>query len=364
MAKDGYPVRFEKGLFEEGSAVVAQTLREVSGAEVPRVLLVADANVVQRTNGLGTRIGKYVQTHRIELAGAPVVLGGGEKIKSDGLQSVQRVMQAILAAKLGPSDLVMAIGGGTLLDVAGYAAAQVRGAAKVVRVPTTVASMVDGAFSEVAALDFQGVKDALGVAVRPAAVLIDTTFARTVLDGVWRGGLGEIVRLGLALSGPLLKKVAKAAEAVRARDFEALDDLMAEAVAVRRKKGATDFALWGAHRLEAMSCFKLPHGYAVPIAIVLDCAYARERGLLSEADQEMAGEILTACGALDGMAHSQHLMAQGDALADGFDQWRRQTGATGPVLPTAPGKLTVDGAFDAELYRRVVKEFHAVSTSL
>ena len=55
--KGSYPVRFADDVFGEGSDVLAQTLREVTGSDAPRVFLVADANVVHRTQGLGTSIG-------------------------------------------------------------------------------------------------------------------------------------------------------------------------------------------------------------------------------------------------------------------------------------------------------------------
>ena len=116
----------------------------------------------------------------------------------DGVMHVS----AALDAKIGADDVLMAIGGGSVLDVAGYAAAQVRGGVKLVRVPTTPAAMVDAAFAHYAAVDFREIKDALRIQCEPDAVIVDRSYAKTVLDGVWRGGLGEIVRFAAsAISG-------------------------------------------------------------------------------------------------------------------------------------------------------------------
>lgn len=353
-------VRFADDAFAEGNAVVAELLKELTGAENPRVLLVADANVVQRTEGLGTRIGKYVQTHGIVLAGAPVVLGGGEKIKGDNLQSVQRIAAAALEAKVGVNDVMLVIGGGTLLDVAGYAAAQVRGGLKLVRMPTTVASMLDAAFAMDAALDYPGIKDALRVPCRPSAVVIDTLFAKTVLDGVWRGGLGEAVRYAAVKDGTLMKRLAKNAAALKERDPTALSELVQACVESRMKKGTTDFALWGAHRLEAMSLYKLPHGYAVPIGICLDCAYAVETGQMSESDQELVCQALVDCGALDGLSHSRHLLQQAENVLFGLDAWQLSSGRKTVVLPAGLGK-SVEVEPDKATFEKVIKDFLSAS---
>ena len=356
-----YPVKIVNDVFAEDHAELAKVLCEVTGSEHPRVLLVADANVVQRTDGLGTRIGRYLQAHGLELAGAPVVLGGGEKVKADNLQSVMTIVAAALEAKVGVRDAIVALGGGSVLDVAGYAAAQIRGGLKLVRLPTTVAAMVDAAFADNAALDHEGVKDALRVPSVPAAVVVDPRFALTVLDGVWRGGVGEMVRQAAVGDASLLKALVKSAEALKSRDAEAMFSLITAAVESRVKKGTTGFALWSAGRLEAMSGYKLPHGYAVPMSICIDCAYAVEKGILKEDDQEAICRILAACGALDGLAHSRHLLTQADSILRGLDAWRLTTGSESIVLPSGMGKCKLEESPDRESFRKVMKEFLEVS---
>lgn len=355
-------IRFVDGMFSPESSALYDILSSVAGVENPRVMLVADSNVVHRQEGLGTAIGKYVQTYGIVLAGSPVVVGGGEKAKCDEWQSVQRVMTATLEAKVGVNDVMLAIGGGAVLDVAGYAAAQARGGIKLVRVPTTPAAMVDAAYATSAAMNMCGIKDALKVPSRPDAVVIDVTLAGTVLDGVWRGGFGEIVRQAAVIDPALMKKIAKNPEALKERDLDVLGAMVRASVETRVKKGATDFAQWCALRLEAMSGYKLPHGYAVPISVCIECAYAVERGFLKAADQETICGTLAECGALDGLHHSFHLLAQPERILFGLDAKELSSGSPAIVLPAGIGKQIVDEAPDRELYKKVIKEFLAVST--
>ena len=346
-----YPVEFVEDVFGD-SAVLADVLKKVTGAEQPKILIVADLNVVQRTEGLGSKIGRYVQAHGLCLAGSPVVTAGGEKIKADNLQSVLKIVSAILSAKLGRNDVVLALGGGTILDVAGYAAAQVRGGTRIVRLPTTPAAMMDAAFADYAAVDSATVKDALRVPSVPSAVVVDTRFAATVLDGVWRGGIGEAVRLAVASDAALLKTIAKHVPAYRERDMAAFSEIAKAVCAVRAKKGASSFALWSALRLESMSGYKLPHGYAVPIGICIDLGYAVEKGQLKAASRDEIVELLRACGALDGLQHSGHLLGQSESLLLGIDAWQLSAPVPGLAIPAAVGKTVLDESPDRALFAK------------
>lgn len=353
-----YPVEFAEDAFGE-SSVLADTLKKVTGSDEPKVLIVADMNVVQRIEGLGSKIGRYVQEHGIRLAGSPVVIGGGEKVKTDNLQSALKIVSEILSAKIGRNDAVLAIGGGTILDVAGYAAAQVRGGVKLVRMPTTPAAMMDAAYADYAAVDSATVKDALRVPSVPAAVVIDTGFAASVLDGVWRGGIGEAVRLAVALDAALFKKIEGWAEAYRARDGKVFSELVQAVHAVRAKKGGTPFAQWAAFRLESMSGYKLPHGYATAIGICVDLGYAAEKGLVKPADRDRVVGLLGSCGALDGLNHSGHLLNQPENLLFGLDAWALSTGSPAVAIPCRLGKTKDDSEPDRQVFAKVLKDLSA-----
>ena len=340
--KGEYEVRFMDGIFDVENPALAEMLRGITNDDEPsRVMLVADTNVVHRTEGLGTRIGKYVQEYGIRLVGGAVVIGGGEKIKADGMQSVMRVATSALDAKIGANDVIIAIGGGTIFDVAGYAASQVRGGVKLVRVPTTPASIVDAAFADTAALD---------VSVGP-----------TGLAGVWRGRVGELIRHAVTRDSSLLKKLSASMEALRERDMDAMREMLSLCVQSRVKKGSSTTALWSALRLESMSGYKLPHGYAVPMGLCIDSAYALEKGELKDKDNEAIVSLLTMSGALDGLAHSRHLLHQVDSVLFGLDAWRLSTGSRAIAIPSGMGKTVEEKDPDRELMRKVVLDMTETS---
>jgi len=349
-----YPVEFSKDAFGDSDALAKMLLDGRDAADDPRVFIVADQNVVQRTEGLGTKIGRYVRSHGIELAGSPVVVGGGEKVKLDDAHTALTVATQMLRAGVGSRDVVLAIGGGAVLDVAGWAAAQAAGGAGLVRMPTTPEAMLDAAFAEYAALDTLAVKDALRVGSVPAGVVIDTTFASTVLDGVWRGGIGEAVRMGVSRDAAFLKKVKALAQDYGRRDAEALDEIVSGAYAVRAKKGATSFGLWSAMRLQAMSGWKLPHGYAVAIGVLVDVSYAVAAGVLPEKARDEIVDFFDVCGTLDGLVHSQYLLQQADALARGGAEWRRVSQDGTVEVLSGVGKTTAVSGLDAEVLREAL----------
>lgn len=281
-----------------------------------RILLVADSNVVQRTEGLGKRIGAYVQRHGLDLAAAPVVLYGGERIKEDNLQSAMKVVDAAIGCGLKATDCIVALGGGALLDVVGWAASIVGGGIGLVRVPTTPAAMLAGAFAESACLSRGGKKDVLVVRSVPEAVLLDEAFVPTVLDGVWWAGFGEAVRLAVAHRDvKTLDKLASLADAYRAKDVTAFGAALDLTLALRRKKGGSDFALAEVKELNVRTGGRMPYGYGVASAVPIAMSRAAEGG--DETLRELLAQVrqtLDKSGALIGARQ-----ARGCNLTDVFE---------------------------------------------
>lgn len=345
-----YPVEFVADAFGESSAL-ADVLEPFE-----RVLIVADQNVVNRVPGIGARIGRYVQDHELSLAAKPVVFPGGERAKTDDLQSALTVVSAILDAKVGRGDVVLAIGGGAVLDVAGYAAAQTRGGLGVVRMPTTPSAMMDAAFADYAAVDSFAVKDALRVPSEPAAVVVDTTLADTVLDGVWCSGIGAAVRLAVANDASLLSKVEELAPDYEGRREGALDELVRLVHATRAKKGATALGLWAANRLEPMSGYKVPYGYATVIGLMLEVGAAVVRGDLGDDDIVRIRKIFRDCGAIGPISRSVHLVKQVESLMYGLDAWLLSSPDGVPAISKI-GKSELVVEPDRDAYRAAAESF-------
>ena len=348
-----YPVEFVEDVFGEGHILEAM-IRKISAAENPRLFLVADINVVNHLPGLGQKIGRWVQSHGFELAAKPAVIAGGEKAKADNFRTALTVISELLTAQLRCEDVVLVLGGGSLMDVVSYASPQVRGGVKTLRIPTTPAAMLEAAFANYGALDSVNVKDALRIPCEPDGVVIDTTFATSVMDGVWKGGFGEAVRIAAAQDKSMFKLLQKYASGYSERSLPALGEIIDAAFAVRKKKGSTDFALWSVKRLEAVNGFKLPYGYLVPIGISIDTAYAVERGLMKAADRDSVLELLKVCGSDNGYRKIPQLNGYKEAMLPGLDGWSYAERKDTITLIDGIGSKTSEVP-DREVYARVIE---------
>ena len=349
-----YPIEFVDDVFGE-SPVLADILNAGQHKKKPRIVIIADYNVVQQTPGLGAKIGKYVNDHFIRLVSNPMVASGGEKIKADSLQTALAAINMILEARLGKCDAVIALGGGALLDVAGYAASQVRGGVNLIRIPTTPLAMMDSSYADYAAVDTSNVKDALRVPSKPMATLIDTSFARTVLEGVWCAGFCEAIRQAVPQDAALFRKLVKLLPDYKHRDDKALRTVVESVCKLRMKKGATGFALWSANRMQAMSSYKLPHGYAVPIGIVIEALYAKNCGYVDDDVVSVIQETINGCDMMDSFARSQHILCKTESLLFGLDAWALVAGSPDVTVLNGIGKSKTEVEPDKAAYENALK---------
>lgn len=91
-----------------------------------------------------------------------------------------------------------------------------------------------------------------------------------------------------------------------------------------------------------MSGYKLPHGYAVAIGVVIDAYYAQLRGLITEEERDFLCATLDSCGAMDCAFYSRRLIAQVDSLICGLDALRLSAGSEAIVLPKGLGNSIVE----------------------
>ena len=128
----GYRAEVVEDMFGASDAL-AEVLSDTLG-DGGRVLLVADSNVVSHTSWLGQKIGRYFTDNGIRLTGRAVIVPGGEKAKHEDLSGAFAIVDAAARTRVGGGDCILALGGGTAFDLAGWAAAQF-GGIPVVRLP-------------------------------------------------------------------------------------------------------------------------------------------------------------------------------------------------------------------------------------
>jgi 5-deoxy-5-amino-3-dehydroquinate synthase len=206
------------------------------------------------------------------------VIGGGEEAKS--LSSVERLCRAFASWGLHRRDVVVAVGGGVVTDVAGFAAAVYHRGVPVLHVPTTLLGQVDAAIGGKTGVNLPEAKNLVGAFWQPVAVICDTETLATLAPREYRSGLGEMAKyafLGVASLRELSLEEAVAACVICKAQVVSSDE---------REAGRRALLNYGhtlAHALETAGDYDLRHGEAVAVGLVFAARLARRLGRVDDA---------------------------------------------------------------------------------
>jgi 3-dehydroquinate synthase len=301
-----YRVYFTESLFDQNNPVFHDFLegRKTEG-EKPRILFVADQHVVESHPDLLQQINSYFKYFTAaSLAPEIVVIPGGEIAKNE-LGHFNRIVDAVNAHGIDRHSYLAAIGGGSLLDVAGYAAAVSHRGIRHIRIPTTVLSQNDSGVGVKNGINYYGKKNFLGSFAPPVAVFNDYTFLTTLTDRDWRSGISEAVKVALIKDAAFFEWLERHADELVDRDGNAMSYLIKRCAELHMQHIASgdpfefgssrplDFGHWSAHKLEQLTNFSVTHGEAVAIGIALDSRYSTLSGLLPAQDCVRIIDLLT-----------------------------------------------------------------------
>jgi len=307
-----YPVHFTTSVFAASNTLLRDLIAAGQGEdEAPaRVAVVVDRGVERAHPALVETIGAYCAKHERAMAlSVPVlVVPGGETVKNDR-RHVDRILEAIHAASLCRHSYLIAVGGGAVLDAAGFAAATAHRGIRLIRVPTTVLSQDDSAMGVKNGVNAFGKKNYLGTFAPPFAVINDASFLSTLSDRDWRGGATEAVKAALIRDPQFFDFLEQHAAALLDRDLTAMATVVRRSAVLHLQHIATggdpyeqgssrplDFGHWAAHKLEQTTNHRLGHGEAVGIGIALDTTYSHLAGFLNEAEWRRVINLLIALG--------------------------------------------------------------------
>jgi 3-dehydroquinate synthase len=291
---DAYDVVIGRGVVDDAAATVTAA---APGAE--RALVVHPEALA----GLGERV-------RADLAAAGLdahaaVVPDAETAKTAEVAS--RLWGVLGRLALTRSDVVVAVGGGTVTDLGGFVAATWLRGVRVVHVPTTLLAMVDAAVGGKTGINTAEGKNLVGAFHEPAAVLCDLDLLATLPPADHVAGLAEVVKCGL-IADPVVLDLVEADPAAAARwDGPVTDELVRRAVAVKAEVVAADlkeswlrevlnYGHTLGHAIEQVEGYTWRHGEAVSVGMVYAAELARLAGLLGDADVARHRAVLTSLG--------------------------------------------------------------------
>lgn len=281
LGERSYEVVIKQGIL----SVVGERLRRLSKSR--KVGIVTDTHVARRY------LKEFHRSLRKDgLESFPIVLPPGERSKT--LETVSTILNALARHKFDRQSLLLALGGGVVGDLAGFAAAIYQRGIPFIQVPTTLVAQVDSSVGGKTGVDHPLGKNLIGAFHQPRAVFIDPDTLRTLPRREWVAGLAEVIKYGIiadetffayleeAMPG-LLKQEPEAVMHVIARSCQIKADVVAEDERESDQRRILNYGHTIGHALESLAGYRgMIHGEAVGIGLVEEADLALHMGLCGQ----------------------------------------------------------------------------------
>lgn len=344
-----FPVHFTADVFGAANPVLARVVADSADRSPASAVFVVDRGLLPGHPRIVEAIEQYCDAHRDVLGlAAPVLLvPGGEVIKNDW-HHVADIHRVIHRGGLCRHSYVVGVGGGAVLDVVGFAAATAHRGIRLIRIPTTVLAQDDSAVGVKNGINAYGKKNFLGSFAPPHAVINDSAFLPTLEDRDWRGGISEAIKAALVRDPEFFDYIERHAAALKARDLAVMQEVVRRSATLHLahiaqggdpfEQGSSrplDYGHWAAHKLEALTDYRLRHGEAVGIGLALDTTYAHLTGALGAEEWRRVIDVLQAVGlAIHAPELDLHLDDPEDrrSVLSGLEEFREHLGGELTIL--------------------------------
>jgi 3-dehydroquinate synthase len=287
-----YPIAIGSGLL---------TNRELLDAHIRGrdVLIVTDTTVARLYLG---KLTDSLGSKRV----AECILPDGEQHKT--LQTAGWVFDALVAKKMNRDAAVLALGGGVVGDIAGFAAACYQRGIGYVQLPTTLLAQVDSSVGGKTGVNHPGGKNLIGAFYQPLAVIADTDTLATLPDRELRAGLAEVIKYGCVWDPLLFDWLDHNMPKLLARDVDALSYAIARSCEIKATVVAKDereqnlrailnFGHTFGHAIEAATAYEVYlHGEAVALGMLIAAQFSNKAGLIDGAVNGRVRNILGKAG--------------------------------------------------------------------
>jgi 3-dehydroquinate synthase len=242
----------------------------------------------------------------------PILVPDGERFKNS--VTVGRVYEALISLGADRSAVIVAVGGGVIGDLVGFAAATYLRGVRLVQVPTTVMAQVDSAIGGKVGINHPLGKNLIGAFHAPRLVVADPSVLATLPRREFRAGLYEVVKYGVIASPALFDQVARTLPALFARDEIAVASIVAESCRIKadivsadeRESGLRRVLNFGhtiGHALEAATKYRrFRHGEAVAYGMLAAVHLGVARGVTPAGARDRLSEMIATLGPLPPVA--------------------------------------------------------------
>ena len=315
-----------------------------TGRKYQRICIVSDTNVASY----------YIDEVREALTPASgeitqFVFQAGEASKN--LNVVEDLYENLIKAHFDRKDLLVALGGGVVGDMTGFAAATYLRGIDFIQVPTSLLSMVDSSIGGKTGVDFRAFKNMVGAFHMPRLVYMNLSVLKTLPDDQFKSGMGEVIKHGLIADRDYFDFLIKKREKICAFDPESILHVVKRSCEIKgavveqdpKEQGIRATLNFGhtiGHAVEKLSKFTLFHGQCVAVGSVAAAYLSMKKGLLTQTDYEQIRQVISDYGLP--VSVSSDLFHADEILKTTKSDKKMQAGRIKFILLEQIGKAVID----------------------
>ncbi len=350
LAERSYDIEIGAGNLAEAGRFVAR--RE----PVSHAVVVTDENV-EKPHGLCAAEGLGEVSDTVDL----VVVEAGEQSKS--LATAAALWERLLQLGTDRKSVLVAVGGGVIGDLAGFAAATYARGIRFFQVPTSLLAQVDSSVGGKVGINLPEAKNMVGAFLQPRGVLVDTATLETLPEREYRSGLAEVVKYGVILDAAFFDELEACAGQLARRDHDVLRRVIARSCRLkadvvaqdeREETGVRAVLNYGhtfGHAFEALTGYeRLLHGEAVAIGMLCASRLAERLGRVDSRFTLRQRDLLTALG----LSTELPRLAPDLVLRTMMHDKKTEHGRLRFVLPAGMGRVELVGGIEPDDVRAVL----------
>jgi 3-dehydroquinate synthase len=348
-----YRVEIAAGLLDGAGALA----REALGDKARQSVIVSNP----RVDALyGERLARSL--HRAGLRTHKFLIGDGERHKT--LRTAESLFTHLIERRVERSDVIVALGGGVVGDLAGFVAGTYLRGVRFVQIPTTLLAQIDSSVGGKTGVNHKLGKNLIGVFHQPSLVVIDPDTLRTLPPREMRSGIYEAIKYGVIRDRRLFNRIAREMGRLKNFDSAELSYLIARSCAIKADVVARDeregglrrvlnFGHTVGHALEAVTRYRLLlHGEAVGHGMRAAARIAERMRMLSADAREAIDEAVARVGPLPRV----NTLALDDILLAMNHDKKAESGRTAFVLPVEIGRVVIRSDVPPQVVRSALSD--------
>jgi 3-dehydroquinate synthase len=348
-----YQILISSGLLDD----LGQQARLGLGDRARRAVVVSNATV---ESNLGDR--PYKSLTRAHFEVHRFLIGDGERFKS--LRTAESMLTFLIERRIERSDVIVALGGGVVGDLAGFVAATYLRGIRLIQAPTTLLAQIDSSVGGKTAVNHPLGKNLIGAFHQPSLVVIDPDVLRTLPSRQIRAGLYEAIKYGVIRDRQLFIRVAVSIDELKKLDPGELEHVIARCCTIKAKIVQSDeredglrrilnFGHTVGHALETVTHYRrFLHGEAVGYGMRAASRIAERMGLLATPDRKQIDAAILSVGSLP----RANTLAFDDIISAMHRDKKVEAGRASFVLPVEIGKVVIESDVPPKVVRAALRD--------